>query len=320
MTIPIPLNYKTDRIIEPTAPFNFNATLHKPDHFPSGDDNWEPGYRWQTILWQHQPLGLLFANQGNIESPLIQLSIFSKEELDETFLDGLIEELYYRCNLQMDLGSFNEQFYGDPLFKDILHRWWGMRPVNFGSLYEYLIITIVLQNATVKRSVNMLQSLFENYGRLLAFDNKILYCFMTPEKIHSTSEQELRNLKVGYRAKTIKRVTEAFVCNIIDEYSLREKSVDEQKQALLKLYGIGPASVGYILFDVFHQMDHLSHISPWEQKIYSKMFFNTEIDEPVTTDILINFFDQHFSGYRMLAVHYFWEDLFWKQKCEEIGG
>jgi 3-methyladenine DNA glycosylase/8-oxoguanine DNA glycosylase len=318
MAAPVTLEYKFVKNIEPTAPFNFDATFHKPDHFPSADNEWQPGYRWQSMLWQDQPLGLVFEDRGSIHSPLIQLSIYSQNELDTSFLEGVVEEVNYRYNLQMDLGEFNHQFLDDPQSSSLIQRWQGMRPMNYGSLYEFLMIAIVLQNATVRRSVNMLQTLFENYGSLLAFDDKVLYCYWQPQKIDNTSEQDLRNLKVGYRAKSIKRVSEAFVHHEINEFSLRQKSVDEQRRELLALYGVGPASVGYILFGVFHDMDYLSYISPWEQNIYSKLFFNTEIDHPVATGALIEYFTQHFSGYRMLAVHYFWEDLFWKRKNEKI--
>jgi hypothetical protein len=43
----------------PLAPFNFDASLHKPDHFPAADTRREPGVRWQTTRWQgHQRLPL----------------------------------------------------------------------------------------------------------------------------------------------------------------------------------------------------------------------------------------------------------------------
>jgi 3-methyladenine DNA glycosylase/8-oxoguanine DNA glycosylase len=257
---------------------------------------------------------LVFENHGSIASPLIQISIFADRDLENPFMEGILEELKYRYNLQMDLSEFNSKFQDDPQLGSIIQKWLGMRPMNYGSLYEYLMIAIVLQNATVRRSVNMLQALFENYGSLLAFDDKVLYCCWQPESIHNTPEQDLRNLKVGYRAKSLKRVSEAFVSKEIDESVLREKSLEDQRGELLGLYGVGPASVGYILFDVFHQMDYLAYISPWEQKIYSKLFFDTEIDRPVSTDFLIQYFTEQFSGYRMLAVNYFWEDLFWKRK------
>jgi len=311
---------KVKHIIElfPRAPFNFDATMHKPDHFPSADNEWEPGTRWQTMLWQKMPLGLEFANQGTTDQPRISLSIWSNQALDQKFLNSLNSEINYRYSLQLDLTEFNQRFGDDPQLGPIIDKWQGMRPLNYSSLYEYLIIAIVLQNATVRRSVNMMQALFENYGTLLSYDGKEPYCFWEPEVIDRATEQELRHLKVGYRAKSVKRVTEAFVRNEIDEFELRNRSRQDQREALLGLYGIGPASVGYILFDVFHHLDELDHISPWEQKIYSRLFFGTEPDEPVSVDKLLGLFNERFGRYRMLAVHYIWEDLFWKRKHEGI--
>jgi len=48
-----------------------------------------------------------------------------------------------------------------------------MRPGHENSLYEYLIIGVVLQNTVVKRSIQMLQNLFENFGIKIEFDNKM---------------------------------------------------------------------------------------------------------------------------------------------------
>jgi 3-methyladenine DNA glycosylase/8-oxoguanine DNA glycosylase len=193
-----------------------------------------------------------------------------------------------------------------------------MRPLNCNSLYEYLIIAIVLQNATVRRSVQMMQALFEAYGMPLCYDSKLLYAFWAPEALAGVSEEALRALKVGYRARTIQRVTAAFAGGEIDEFDLRSQSRAAQRQALLGLYGIGPASVGYLLTDVFHHLDELEHISPWEQKIYSKLFFDAAPDDPVPVEQLLALFDAHYAGFRALAVHYFWEDLFWRRLHEPV--
>lgn len=303
----------------PRAPFNFDATMHKPDHFPSADNAWEPRIRWQTMLWQKRPLGLKFEDQGTVNQPKISLSIWSTEEFDHHFFTSLTDEITYRYTLQLDLAEFNQGFGNDPQLGPIINRWQGMRPLNHSSLYEYLIIAIVLQNATVRRSVNMMQMLFENYGTLLVYDDKTLYCFWEPEVIDQATEQDLRDLKIGYRAKSVKRVSGAFVKNEIDEFELRRKSREEQREALLGLYGIGPASVGYILSDVFHHLDELNHISPWEQKIYSKLFFDAVPDKLIPVDTLLRLFDERFGQYKMLAVHYMWEDLFWKRKYQRIA-
>jgi 3-methyladenine DNA glycosylase/8-oxoguanine DNA glycosylase len=302
----------------PQAPFHFDATVHKPDHFPSPDNAWQPGVRWQTMLWRGQPLGCKFEECGTLDQPRMALSVWSAEPLAPPFLDSLAVEISYRFSLALDLGAFNVRFACDPQLGPIIARWRGMRPLNCNALYEYLLIAIVLQNAVIRRSVNMLRTLFEHYGTLLAYDNQALYCFWEPQVLQTVAEQELRDLKLGYRAKSIQRVSAAFAEGQIDEYALRAASQEEQRRTLLALYGIGPASVWYILFDVFHHLDELNHISPWEQKIYSKLFYNVDPDQPVSTDTLLQLFEERFGAYKMLAVHYVWEDLFWRWQNEPV--
>jgi 3-methyladenine DNA glycosylase/8-oxoguanine DNA glycosylase len=321
---PVCLEHRWATEIFPNPPFNFDATLHKPDHFPAADNVWEPGVRWQTMLWQGEPLGCKFEDRGTVDEPRVVLTVWSREELSQPFRDNLLAEIAYRYNFQLDLAEFYRLFKDDPQLGPVIARWRGMKPLNHNSLYEYLIIAIVLQNAAIRRSVNMMQALFEGYGTLLGYDavdctqSRELYCFWEPGTIDRATEEELRALKVGYRAKSIKRVTGAFVRGEVDEFDLRGKSKEEQREALLALYGIGPASVWYILFDVFHHLDAMDHISPWEQKIYSKLFFDREPDDPVGVDELFQTFER-FGEYKMLAVHYIWEDLFWRRKYEPVA-
>jgi len=308
---------KSTITINPTTPFDFDSTFHKPDHFPSNDTYWEPGTKWQTMLWENTQLGLKFTDNGIKQKPKVTVEVFSQFQLDEHFLESVKQEIIYRYNLDLNLNEFYHLFKSDISLKDPIVRFEGMRPSHSGSLYEYLMIGIVLQNTFVRRSVQMLQSLFENYGTLLNFDDKELWSFWKPCALVNTTEEDLRKLKLGYRAKAIKRIDTAFKDNQIDEMALRSKDIESQKEELLNLYGIGPATVWYILFDVFHHYDFFNHISPWEQKIYSKLFFDIDPENPADTKELIKYFDK-FGKYKQLAVHYIWEDLWWKRKNEHI--
>jgi len=89
----------------PTSPFDFDSTFHKPDHFTSGDNHWEPGIRWQTWYWQGKQLGLKFSNGGSRDKPKIKLNIYYKNRLDKDFLESLIEEVRYRYNLDLGLSD-----------------------------------------------------------------------------------------------------------------------------------------------------------------------------------------------------------------------
>lgn len=303
--------------IEPTKPFDFDSTFHKPDHFPSGDTYFESGCLWHTYFWNDRQIGLKVENKGTKEKPEIMVTYYDTVEPTNTFCETLKEELIYRFNLNLDLLPFYRELGSEPVLKEALQKFNGMRPGHAGSLYEYLIIGIVLQNCTVKRSVQMLQTLFENYGQKLSFDEKELWAFWAPGGLGDVKEEDLRQLKLGYRAKSIKEIDEAFSQNLIDEVSLRKENIEAQKSELLKLYGVGPATVWYLLFDIFHQYNFFEHISPWEQKIYSKLFFDHDPDYPVPIEKIIKHFEKY-GKYRQLAVHYIWEDLWWKRKNESI--
>jgi 3-methyladenine DNA glycosylase/8-oxoguanine DNA glycosylase len=303
--------------IEPTPPFDFDSTFHKPDHFTSGDNHWIPGIRWQTWTHSGRCLGLKFSNQGTVAHPKLQVDVYANRKLPKRELVSLIDEIKYRYNLELDLSGFYKKFGKDQVLGPILKRWRGMRPGHPSSLYEYLMIGIVLQNATVRRSIQMFTLLLEKYGTLLEYDGQKLWCFWEPGALQQVTEEELRALKVGYRAKSIKKIDDYFIQGEIDEFALRSQDRETQMKALLKLYGVGPATVWYLLFDVFHQWDFFNHVSPWEQKIYSKLFFDQDPENPVEVSTILQYFER-FGEYKQLAVHYVWEDLWWKRKNGQI--
>jgi len=318
MTTTLSLQAKHVLHPQPAAPFHFDATVHKPDHFPSPDNAWSPGVRWQTMRWRGVPLGLKLQDAGTVDARRLSIHVYAEHDLNPAYLASLSDEIVYRYNLALDLAPFYDRFQGDPQLTPAIHRWRGMRPASPGSLYEYLIIAIVLQTAVIRRSIHMLQALLEAHGTPLAFDGQALYAFWTPQALRGVTEDALRQLKVGYRAKSILRVTEAFANGQVDEWMLRQAPREVRRKALLDLHGIGSASVGYALFDVYHQWDELNHISPWEQRIYSKLFFDRDSAEPMPVEQLLRALDERFAERKMLAVHYLWEDLFWSNAREHI--
>ncbi len=307
------LSLENTVVVSPTLPFDFDSTFHKPDHFTTGDNSWVPGTRWQTWNWQGKNLGLKFVKfkKG------LRISIYAKEKLSEEFLKSLVEEIKYRYNLNLDLSDFYQKFKKDKILNPVIEKWQGMRPGHPSSLYEYLIIGVVLQNATVRRSGQMFKALLEKYGTPLEFDGQKLWCFWKQGALKNVTVEMLRELKVGYRAKFIKKIDDQFDNGIFEEMAMRRMDRETQREKLLKIYGVGPATVWYLLFDVFHHWDFFNHVSPWEQKIYSKIFFDKDPENPVPVKKLLKFFEK-FGNYKQLAVHYVWEDLWWQRKTAPI--
>jgi len=135
--------------------------------------------------------------------------------------------------------------------------------------------------------------------------------------LDSVSEEDLRVLKVGYRAKMIKRMSEAFARGDIDELRLRRMNTEDARKELMKLYGVGPATAenllgGYLRrYDTFDLKGKL-----WEQKILSRILFKKKL---VPANGITRMFNKTYGNWRGLAFHYIFTDLFWRHREKSIS-
>lgn len=311
----ITLNHCATAMVYPHPPFHFDASVNKPSHFPSSDQFYQAGIYYFTTNYKNQAIGVKMLNTGSIDHPAIEVSIYTDQKLANSRQAEILAEIRWRFDLDADLHDFFASFADDAILQSTFSKWKGMRVQACQSLYEFIIITFVLQNTTVRRSVQMMENLFQAYGYKLAFDGQERSCFWTPAQLATVSEEDLRALKVGYRAKSILRLSQSFAQGLIDENTLRTYPKDLLRSELLKIYGIGPASVWYLMFEIFHHYDALETISPWEQKIYSQLLFQQEL---VEKEKIMAHVTDRWGKWRMLAMHYIFEDLFWQRKEGKI--
>jgi 3-methyladenine DNA glycosylase/8-oxoguanine DNA glycosylase len=203
----------------------------------------------------------------------------------------------------------------DARFAPVFRRWHGMRGSNPYALYELIIIGVLLQNATVRRTVQMTEALLGAFGTQVSFDRRTLFAMWTPEELHRVSEQELRALKVGYRAKMIKRLSSAFAAGKVDEYKLRALDHESIRRELLKLYGVGPETARILLGAAFHYHSAIGHIAPWDQKIYSRLFYDRPM---VPASRIRDDLNRRYGEYATLAAGYIFEDVFWRRRHQHI--
>ena len=299
--------FKTN--VNPKAPYTFKYSTQNPSHFPTPTGENTDNAMWFTMRWNKQPIGVRFVNRGSVNKPAVEVTTFSKKSIDEK---SLIKELAYRFEWDEDYSDFYTLIKKDDKLDSILKIFRGMRLFCAENLHNYLMIAILLQNANVKRTTQMAKAMLENYGDLLEFDGKRLYCFWTPEKILKVSEEELRKLKVGYRAKSFLRASQDYLK--LNEEEMRQLNNEELKKALLSIYGVGPASLDYLMRDVFHSRDALNTIPPWEAKIYSKLL---EMKSTDPKQILAEI-KKRYDTWRAVAIHYLFMDLNWRHKEKPI--
>lgn len=308
----LPLRYET--VLTPKYPFNFSGTFHKPSHFPAPVDCFKHDSFWVTMRHGKHIYGIHLRSSGR-KKPRINMRVFAARRISQKDLGAITTEVRFRFGMDLDLSQFMEIAESDPVLGPIEKRWRGMRPSCAFSLYELMCISIVLQNAQVSRSVNMLEAMLSRFGEKIQFDGVSLFAFWPSSVVAVADETELRELKVGYRAKSFLRVSQFFSDHSNFEDEIRLLSREEAAKRLRKIYGVGPATAWYLLFESLKHVDAFDHVSPWEQKIFSRLLFDEEI---VPAERILTEARERWGSWRMLAIHYIFEDLFWRRQHENI--
>jgi 3-methyladenine DNA glycosylase/8-oxoguanine DNA glycosylase len=305
---------KSSFFIKPTAPFHFDGTFHKPSHFPAPLDAWEPGKFWTAMRVGSSIYGIRITNAGIASRPKLRIDVFHHRKPDASELAAIRTEISWRFDLDTDLAEFNRAARSDRRLAPIFRRWRGTRGGDRLSLYELMIVSIVLQNATVRRTVQMMNALLDAFGTPLTFDSRTLYAIWRPHEMRDVTESELRALKVGYRARFIKRLSENLADGTVDETAIRSMDLDSARGELMKLYGVGPETAQILLYPACHRYGPMHHIAPWQQKIYSRIFYGRRL---VPAAKILADLNRRYGMWATLAVSYVWEDLFWRRKRGE---
>lgn len=304
--------------LKPSVPFNFTATVSKPSHYQSAIVFFEDEKLYQTLRIGRSLFGIVLSDSGSdVNHPEVTLAVYARPgvKLSQKEKDEIIAEITFRYNLDADISDFNHTFRADKALAGPVRRLRGMRPSCAYSLYEFLMITTMLQNTIVKRSISMTGAMLKSFGTRISFAGKEVYAIWEPKAIEKTTEEHLRELRIGYRSKIIKRISQVFAEGTVDEASLRKMDKKDTKKFLLSIYGVGPQSVSYLLFEYFHHYDALDHLSPWEGKILSMLLYGNKSNPPEDTVELLK---QRYGQWSALAVHYLFEDVFWQRTKKTI--
>lgn len=295
------------------APFDAEATLNKPSHFPSPIEVRGGGkYQFVTEIYGHTYGCTIDYVDGsnNVDIALYRPKGPSADGHDYSLV---LDEIQRRLGFVVDLNGYEALWEQDAILKTLPPRMIGARPSSPFSLFEFLIICTVLQNTVVRRTVQMMNTLTLETGTRYTFPSgQAIWGLGQPEQVARIGETRLRELKFGYRAKTLTRLAQYFLDNpTLADDLLDQENPSDKVRTLKEIYGVGPASAGYISFEWLKCLDQFDHVSPWEDKILTKALFDSKESTPPE---LIRFCQQRWSPFTMLAVHAVFESLFWRRE------
>ena len=199
----------------------------------------------QTFCW-HRIDGKLYQDSKDQESRPHFYTFRNKkpiivEEKDEEIIvetELSREEVEKALGVHHDLEEVFSTFPDNEKLSDAKKELWGLRIVQ-DEFFPCLISYLLSPQMRIPRIKKMHNEIARKYGEVREIDGKELLRFPTREELSQASEEELRELGTGYRAKYIVETLEILEEEDFDPEEIREMEYSEAREELKNLYGVG---------------------------------------------------------------------------------
>ncbi len=183
----------------------------------------------------------------------------SKEEVENIWLD------YF--DLERDYAGICEKFEEDIHLKKAKDEYYGIRVLN-QEPWEALCSFIISQNNNIPRISGIIRRLCESFGEKIDDEN---YSFPSYERLKNVSAEELGVLRAGFRAKYIADAVQKLNCEEISLEKIKEMPIDEARQELMKIKGVGAKVAECTLLYGFGRKEAFP-IDVWVKRIMAELY------------------------------------------------
>ncbi len=293
-----------------TQPFNFRYTLWKPSHFATSLEQHSQDVSWRTFRVGEHICGVVM---HMADSDTLQADVFGEHGWTDDDRKRLGARIIHSYGLNEDISGFVQQAERVPQMAEPLAGLAGMRQSCPENLFEIAIISLLLQNATVARTTQMMTNLLDHYGQVAEFDGVTLKAFFTPREIASVEEATFRERdRLGYRAKYIGRFAEFFALHDPDEVDHASKA--ELMDEFMTIKGVGPYTAAIIAGSAVRDPSALG-LDVWNRKILAQRFLGMDDAEVPVVQATMS---ELFPGYEGLAGLYVIEDGYRERAVVEL--
>lgn len=278
----------------------------------------------QMFLWEN------YKNSwyGVYKSHILKFSLDHKNSgkgtYDHLYFDSLPEldnwqELVFR--LDDDINYISSCLTNDNMISQLFKKYsglWLMRQDPFQCMISFACSS----NTNIPMIRRMLKNLCRKFGIKREIDEKKFFTFPTTKSLAKASINELCSCGIGYRAKTIKSLTEKIIIGTLNIEELSRCKYDEAKEKLLGIYGIGNKLADCILLFSLEKTEafpidvwiarsiHSYYRALLNQESFKLDFKSTKLS-PNKYNLLSKIMRQHFGKYAGYAQQY----LYYHMRC-----
>lgn len=212
-------------------------------------------------------------------------------------LNNLKEIVIDFFSLNVDYKSINDSILiMDNEIKDIIDNSYGFR-IQKMPKFETLISYMISINNSVSNIKKCVDKLSINYGKCIMFENKNYYLFPTPKELKDVTESDLRDLKLGFRAKYVKEMIDKVNNGVLDLNLIDDMSTSDAFNYLMEHKGIGLKVASCILLFAYQKYDSYP-IDVWVKRIMKERYYIED------TNKIKDFINERYGKYSGIVIQY----------------
>ena len=190
---------------------------------------------------------------------------YLKEELQIDFLtkkpssdvrSEVLEYVREWFDLETDLKPFYAMAKKDDLLKDLVRKFYGYRIVGQPDLFESVIWAVLGQQINLQFAYTLKQRFVEEFGESIEMVGQKYFLFPSPKVVAQITTHQLLPLQFSrQKAAYSIGIAQAFAEGILSKEKLVSLPLQEAKEELMKIKGIGNWTANYALMKTFRHPD-----------------------------------------------------------------
>jgi len=255
----------------------------------------------KLLYTEHGPVLFRISEQKQI----LVIEFMNKKPLptDVEIIKQFVSEWF---DLETDLKPFYQLAANDPLLKNLVTRFYGYRIIGQPDLFESLVWAVLGQQINVSFAYSLKQRFVERFGESLIFEDQPYYSFPKPEVVAQLRDVDLLQLQFSrQKSKYVALIAQAFAEGIVSKEKLRGLSLQQAKEELIKIKGVGNWTANYALMKSFRYPDAF----PLEDVAIHNAIKNLKgMKAKPTLDQVKRIF-KNYKGWEAYATLYLWKSL-----------